>query len=71
MTGVQTCALPILPYANLADLETALKTELAKNPDMTVHLYADQSVIYAKVAQLMATVQHAGISKMAFVTTEQ
>jgi biopolymer transport protein ExbD len=60
-----------IPYANLADLETALKAESAKNPDMEVHLHADQSVIYAKVAELMATVQHAGISKMAFVTVEQ
>jgi biopolymer transport protein ExbD len=38
---------------------------------MAVHLYADQSVVYAKVAQLMATVQHAGISKLAFVTVEE
>lgn len=59
------------PYTNLAALETALKAELAKNPDMEIHLHADQSVIYAKVAELMATVQHAGISKMAFVTIEQ
>ncbi len=60
-----------IPYANLSDLETALKNELAKNPDMAVHLYADKSVLYAKVAELMATVQHAGISKLAFVTLEQ
>ncbi len=59
------------PYANLADLEVALKAELAKNPEMAVHLHADQSVVYGKVAELMATVQHAGISKMAFVTVEQ
>jgi biopolymer transport protein ExbD len=57
------------PYANFADLETALKVELAKNPEMEVHLHADQSVIYGKIAELMATVQHAGIVKMAFVST--
>lgn len=59
------------PYPNLAELETALKAELAKNPDMAVHLHADKTVVYGKVAELMATVQHAGISKMAFVTVEQ
>ncbi len=59
------------PYANLADLEAALKAEHAKNPEMAVHLHADQNVIYAKVAELMATVQHAGIPKMAFVTLEK
>ena len=59
------------PYANLADLETALKTELAKNPEMEVHLHADQTVVYGKVAELMATAQHAGIGKMAFVSTQQ
>lgn len=59
------------PYANLADLEAALKAEHTKNPEMAIHLHADQNVIYAKVAELMATVQHAGISKMAFVTLEQ
>jgi biopolymer transport protein TolR len=37
----------------------------------TVHLYADQGVIYAKVAEVMATAQHAGITKLAFVTMEQ
>jgi biopolymer transport protein ExbD len=56
------------PYANLADLETKLKAELATNPDMEIHLHADKSVVYGKVAELMATVQHAGIVKMAFVT---
>jgi biopolymer transport protein ExbD len=59
------------PYTNLADLEVALKAEHDKNPEMAVHLHSDKSVIYGKVAELMATVQHAGISKMAFVTIEQ
>ena len=59
------------PVADLAALEIALKAELAKNPDCGVHLYADQNVIYAKVAEVMATIQHAGIAKLAFVTVEQ
>jgi biopolymer transport protein TolR len=59
------------PIADLAALETALKAELVKNPEIGVHLYADQTVVYGKVAEVMATVQHAGITKMAFVTVEQ
>lgn len=59
------------PIADLATLETALKSEFAKDPEIGVHLYADQAVVYAKVAEVMATVQHAGISKIAFVSIEQ
>jgi len=57
--------------ANLAELETTLQKELAVNPELTVHIYADQSVTYGKVAEVMAAAQHAGISKLAFVTVEQ
>jgi biopolymer transport protein ExbD len=59
------------PVTDLADLETKLKNELAQNPEMAVHLYADQNVIYGKVAEVMATVKHAGISKLAFVSVEK
>jgi biopolymer transport protein ExbD len=59
------------PVADLAGLETTLKTELAKNPEMAVHVYADQAVNYGKVAEVMATVQHSGISKLAFVSVEK
>jgi biopolymer transport protein ExbD len=48
-----------------------LKDEQAKNPETGLHLYADQAVVYAKVAEVMAAVQHAGITKIAFVTVEQ
>lgn len=57
--------------SDLAALETALKSEFAKDAEIGVHLYADQAVVYAKVAEVMATVQHAGISKIAFVSVEQ
>ncbi|MDT4332861.1 ExbD/TolR family protein [Methylomonas sp. MED-D] len=59
------------PIADLAGLETTLQGELAANPDIVIHIYADQGVNYGKVAEVMATVQHAGISKLAFVTVEQ
>ncbi|MGZ4957732.1 MAG: ExbD/TolR family protein [Methylomonas sp.] len=59
------------PITDLAALETTLKSELAQNPEIAIHVYADQNVNYGKVAEVMATVQHAGISKMAFVTLEK
>ena len=60
-----------LPMIDLAALETALKNELLQSPEIGLHLYADQDVVYAKVAEVMATIQHAGIAKIAFVTVEQ
>lgn len=56
---------------DLLELETTLKNELLSNPEVAVHVYADQAVNYGKVAEVMATVQHAGIAKLAFVTLEQ
>jgi len=60
-----------IAQTDLAMLETNLKAELTKDAEIGVHLYADQAVVYAKVAEVMASVQHAGISKIAFVTVEQ
>lgn len=59
------------PIADLAALDTTLRNELAANPEIIIHIYADQGVNYGKVAEVMATVQHAGISKLAFVSVEQ
>jgi len=56
---------------NLATLETILKNALTKDKEVSVHLYADQSVVYKKIAEVMATVQHSGIAKIAFVTEEE
>ena len=60
-----------LPLGDLAALESALKDELARNPEIGLHLYADKDVVYSKVAEVMAAVQHAGIAKIAFVTIQQ
>ena len=60
-----------LPIADLVALETALKDELTQNPEAALHLYADEAVVYGKVAEVMATIQHSGIAKIAFVTVEQ
>lgn len=57
--------------ADLPALEAGLKQALLSNAEVNVHLYADNGVAYGKVAEVMAAVQHAGISKIAFVTMEQ
>ena len=59
------------PLADLAMLDAALKDALLKNAEISLHLYADQDVFYSRVAEVMATVQHAGITKIAFVTVKQ
>jgi biopolymer transport protein ExbD len=56
---------------DLPALEAQLKNELVANQEVTVHVYADSAVNYGKVAEVMASVQHAGITKLAFVTLEQ
>lgn len=56
---------------DLANLEKTLQDELARHPEVAVHMYADKGVNYGKVAEVMAAVQHAGIAKMAFVTVQQ
>lgn len=63
-----------LNKAVITDLEAlaaALKNELSRNPEAALHLYADQTVNYGKVAEVMAVVQQAGIAKMGFVTVQQ
>lgn len=59
------------PVADLPQLETILKDELAKNPETAIHLYADKALNYGRVAEIMASVQHAGITKLGFVTIEK
>lgn len=57
--------------ADLIELESSLKNALLLDPELSIHVYADQTVNYGKVAEVMATVQHAGIGKLAFVTQEE
>ncbi|MGH8497572.1 MAG: ExbD/TolR family protein, partial [Methylococcales bacterium] len=47
------------PVPDPTTLEVVLNAELTKDPDITVHLYADDAVVYGKVAEVMAAVQHA------------
>ncbi|MEQ1530810.1 MAG: biopolymer transporter ExbD [Methylococcales bacterium] len=57
--------------ADLAGLEALLKDKVTQDPEISVHLYADKNVNYGRVAETIATVQHAGISKLGFVSLEQ
>jgi biopolymer transport protein ExbD len=52
-------------------LEGALKAMHERNPDLNLHVYADEHVPYGDVARMLAASDRAGISKLAFVTVEQ
>ena len=55
--------------ANAVELE--LKKRAAASPDPAVQLHADEAVRYGRVAQVMAQVQRAGISRLSMVTAAQ
>jgi biopolymer transport protein TolR len=67
----QKITLNKVDISDLASLEASLQKTLANQADVAVHLYVDQQVEYKKVAEVMAAVQHAGITKLSFVTVEQ
>ena len=52
-------------------LENELKSMRAATPDMNVQLHADENVKYGRVAQVMAAINRAGITKLGFVTAMQ
>lgn len=52
----------------LAALESRLKAELAKTPELTVQLRADAGVPYGRITEVMAAVSRAGVVKLSFVT---
>ncbi len=51
-----------------AELAELLRTQAASNPSFQLKIEADKAVPYGRVAELMAIAQHAGVSKLAFVT---
>jgi biopolymer transport protein ExbD len=51
--------------ANLPDL---LKIEASKTPQPDLHIRGDRDVRYERVAQAMASAQHAGLRKIGFIT---
>jgi biopolymer transport protein ExbD len=51
-----------------ADLEAELKALQAQTPDLALHLQADEKVPYGQVAKVMASIEHAGITKLSVLT---
>lgn len=54
----------------LSDEELAqrLADSAAGRDDFELHVHADEAVNYGRVAQIMAIAQHAGVSKLSFMT---
>ena len=54
----------------LQDLGSTLAKMHQHNPDLVIRLNADEKIEYGRVAQVMAIIQKAGISKLSFVTRD-
>jgi biopolymer transport protein ExbD len=54
-----------------ADLEHQLLALKTANPDLSLHLRADERVAYGPVAKVMAAIEHAGIARVAVLTDTQ
>jgi biopolymer transport protein ExbD len=52
----------------MAALEPELKNLLASDPELALSLQADEGVPYRSVAKVMATIQRAGVTKLAVLT---
>lgn len=51
-----------------ADLERQLQALKSANPDLSLHLRADERVPYGPVAKVMAAIEHAGVPRVAILT---
>jgi biopolymer transport protein TolR len=51
------------------NLETRLQALLKADPEMSVQLKADFRVAYGRIAEVMAAVSRAGITRLTFVTS--
>lgn len=48
-----------------------LKTLHKANPELTLHLQADQDVPYRVVAKVMAVIERSGVTRLAVITANQ
>lgn len=53
---------------NDKELAQELANAAAGKDNFELHVHADESVPYGRVAQIMAIAQHAGVSKLSFMT---
>ncbi len=51
------------------DLEKRLLALIQANPDASVQIKADYRVVYGRIAEVMAAVSRAGITRLSFVTS--
>ena len=51
-----------------AELDARLASAAAQQPQPEIHLRGDKALAYGQVAQTMAAIQRAGISKLGFIT---
>ena len=56
---------------NAAQLDAKLAAVFQADPQTEVHLYADKTVQYERIAQTMAAAQRAGLSKIGLMTNGQ
>lgn len=52
----------------LAALESDLRDLVGRDPDLALSLQADEAVPYRAVAQVIATIQRSGVSKLSVLT---
>jgi biopolymer transport protein ExbD len=59
-----------LENTSLSDeaLARKLAESAAKKDSFELHIHADEAVPYGRVAQIMAIAQHAGVSRLSFMT---
>jgi biopolymer transport protein ExbD len=55
----------------LEQLEIELRSRQRANPDLALHLQADEAVAYRNVAKVMAIIERAGITKLSVLTATQ
>ena len=52
-------------------LARQLAEAAAKDNNFELHIHADEAVPYGRVAQIMAIAQHAGVSRLSFMTVAE
>ena len=52
-------------------LEAELKARKAKDPELALHLHADEGVNYGVVAKVMSGIERAGVAKLSVLTVAQ
>lgn len=55
----------------LETLESELHSLQANNPELTIHLQADDDVKYGTVAKVITSIERAGVSKFSIITAKQ